>query len=91
MKNAEQNIFERLINGEIIGPNDPYRSKMREATYATMTLMKQMNSSSNPEEIRNILSEITETKIDESTAVFPPFFWIWAVLPLKIMCCWLRV
>ncbi|MBR0570559.1 sugar O-acetyltransferase [Microvirga sp. STS03] len=39
-----------------------------------MQLVQQMNNSSNPEEIRNLLSRITERKIDASTAVFPPLY-----------------
>lgn len=74
MKTSDKDIFERLKNGEIISPNDTQGSKMREASYATMKLNQQLNSSSNPEVIRNILGEITETQIDESTEVFPPFY-----------------
>ncbi|WP_317246735.1 DapH/DapD/GlmU-related protein [Pontibacter sp. E15-1] len=33
-----------------------------------------MNNSSNPEEIRSILGQITESEIDASTAVFPPLY-----------------
>jgi acetyltransferase-like isoleucine patch superfamily enzyme len=32
-----------------------------------------MNNSSNPKEIRDLLSQITDTEIDESTTVFTPF------------------
>lgn len=65
-------IFERLSNGEIILPYDPQAYRMREASFATKKLLFQMNNSSNPDEIRNFLSQITATKIDESVTVFTP-------------------
>jgi acetyltransferase-like isoleucine patch superfamily enzyme len=46
---------------------------MREASFTTKQLLVQMNNASNPAEIRNILSQITETAIDESVTVFTPF------------------
>jgi acetyltransferase-like isoleucine patch superfamily enzyme len=74
MKTDDKDIFERLRQGETISPNDPQGSRLREASYATMQLVQQMNNSSNPEEIQNLLSRITERKIDASTAVFPPLY-----------------
>ncbi|HEU4790826.1 MAG TPA: DapH/DapD/GlmU-related protein [Flavobacterium sp.] len=65
-------IFERLKNGETISPNDPEANKMREASFATKKLLVQMNNTSNPSEIRDLLSQITDTEIDESTTVFTP-------------------
>lgn len=67
-------IFERLRNGETISPNDPQAYKMREASYATKELLLQMNNSSNPTEIRDLLSQITDSAIDESVAVFTPLY-----------------
>jgi acetyltransferase-like isoleucine patch superfamily enzyme len=74
METAGKDIFERLRNGETISPNDPQGSRLREASYATMKLVQQMNNSSIPEEIRSLLSQITGMEIDESTAVFPPLY-----------------
>ena len=65
-------IFERLKNGEIISPTDKDAYKMRETSFATKKLLVQMNNSSNPVEIRNFLSQITDTEIDESVTVFTP-------------------
>ena len=70
----ENDIFNRLRKGEIISPNDPQAFKMREASYATKKLLIQMNNSSEPEEIRDLLSRITGTEIDESVAVFTPLY-----------------
>jgi acetyltransferase-like isoleucine patch superfamily enzyme len=74
MNTADKDIFERLRQGETISPNDSQCSRLREASYATMMLVQRMNNSSNPEEIRIILGQITEREIDASTAVFPPLY-----------------
>ncbi|MFB9211143.1 sugar O-acetyltransferase [Echinicola jeungdonensis] len=65
-------IFQRLLKGEAISPNDPEAYKLREASYSTKNLLLQMNSTSNPSEIRALLSQITASEIDESVAVFTP-------------------
>jgi len=67
-------IFERLRKGETILPNDPEAYKMREASYQTKELLVQMNNTANPKEIRELLSQITATEIDESVAVFTPLY-----------------
>lgn len=67
-----KDIFERLRNGETIPANDKEAYKMREASFATKELLIKMNNSSNPDEIRNLLSQITSTEIDESVTVFTP-------------------
>lgn len=67
-------IFERLRNGETILPNDPQAHKMRDESYATKELLIQMNNFSNPAEIRDLLSQITDSEIDDSVAVFTPLY-----------------
>ena len=67
-------IFERLKNGESILPNNPEAFKMREASYSTKKLLLQMNNATDPEEIRDFLSQITGSEIDESVAVFTPLY-----------------
>lgn len=66
------NIFERLRNGETILANDPEGYKMLEASYRTKKLVVQMNIATEPEEIRSLLSQITETEIHESVNIFTP-------------------
>lgn len=66
------NIFERLRNGEIISPNDPEAYRMREESFVTKKLLVQMNSTPDPDEIRNLLSKITGSEIDQSVVVFTP-------------------
>ncbi|MEO5684508.1 MAG: hypothetical protein ABIQ88_17840 [Chitinophagaceae bacterium] len=65
-------IFKQLQNGETIAANNPEAYKLREAAFATRQLLVQMNNSSDPAEIRDLLCQITGSAIDESVAVFPP-------------------
>jgi acetyltransferase-like isoleucine patch superfamily enzyme len=67
-------IFERVKNGEIISPTDKDAYKMREASFATKKLLVEMNNTSDPAEIKDFLSQITETEIDESVTVFTPLY-----------------
>jgi acetyltransferase-like isoleucine patch superfamily enzyme len=67
-------IFERLRNGETIEPSDPEAYKLIEASFATKNLLIQMNSASDKIEIRNFLSQITESEIDVNTTVFTPIY-----------------
>lgn len=67
-------VFERLRNGEVIHAGDPQGYKMREASYKTKALLVQMNNSADPVEIRDLLSQITDSDIDESVAVFTPLY-----------------
>lgn len=69
-----KDIFERLRNGETIPPNDPEAYKMIEASFATKKLLVQMNSTADPNEVRNLLSQITGSEINESTTVFTPLY-----------------
>lgn len=74
MTKNKQSIFERLRNGETISPNDPEAYQLREASFATKELLVQMNNSSNPDEIRILLSRITGIEIDKSVSVFTPLY-----------------
>jgi len=67
-------IFDRLRSGETITANDPEGYKLREASFATKKLVIQMNNSSDPEEVRNFLSQITGNEIDTSVDVFTPLY-----------------
>jgi acetyltransferase-like isoleucine patch superfamily enzyme len=69
-----KDIFERLRNGEAISYNDPEAFKLREASYATKKLLVQLNNSFDPSEIRDLLSQITGSVIDETIAVFTPLY-----------------
>ena len=69
-----KNIFERLRNGETLLTGDPEAFKLRDASFATKKLLVQLNKADNPAEIRELLSQITGSEIDESVAVFTPLY-----------------
>ena len=69
-----KDIFEHLLNGETIAANNPEAYKLRDASYATKQLLVQMNNSSDPAEIRELLSQITGSAINESVAIFTPLY-----------------
>jgi len=65
-------IFERLRKGTTIPEDDPEAYKIRAACSETKKLLLKMNNTASPEEIRNLLGQITGSEIDESTSLFPP-------------------
>lgn len=67
-------IFEQLRAGETLASDNPEAYKLREASFATKKLLIQLNNSSDPAEIRDILSQITGSAIDASVAVFTPLY-----------------
>lgn len=67
-------IFEQLRKGEAIASNNPEAYKLREAFFATKTLLVRMNNSGDPAEVRDLLSQITGSIIDESVDVFTPLY-----------------
>jgi acetyltransferase-like isoleucine patch superfamily enzyme len=67
-------IFDRLRNGETIAYNDPEAFKLRDASFATKKLLVQLNNAHDPQEIRDLLRQITASEIDDSVAVFTPFY-----------------
>ena len=69
-----KSIFERLRDGETIHANDPEGFKLRDASFETKKLLVQMNNSSSPTEIRNLLSQITGSEIDNTVDVFTPLY-----------------
>ncbi|WP_419870380.1 DapH/DapD/GlmU-related protein [Chryseobacterium sp. CT-SW4] len=68
-----EDIFKRLANGQTVLPDDHQIGRLREESYASMKLLVRMNNSSDPDEIRGILSEIVNKKL-EDVAVFPPLY-----------------
>lgn len=67
-------IFERLKNGESIPPQDPDAHQLLEASYATKALLLKMNNTADPDEVRQLLSQITGVELDASVHVFTPLF-----------------
>jgi acetyltransferase-like isoleucine patch superfamily enzyme len=69
-----KDIFERLLDGETIPANDPEAFQLRQASFATKSLLVLLNNSTNPAEIRDLLNQITGSEIDESVVVFAPLY-----------------
>jgi acetyltransferase-like isoleucine patch superfamily enzyme len=67
-------IFNRLKAGEPIRLDDPDYPKVQEVVNRTIELSAQLNTSTNIDQIRERLGEIIDTKLDESTTVFAPFY-----------------
>jgi acetyltransferase-like isoleucine patch superfamily enzyme len=74
MDAIEKNIFDRLKAGEPIGLNDPEYFKINEVVGHTIELSQKLNTANGIDQIRHYLSEITGTKIDDSTTIFSPFY-----------------
>lgn len=72
--NTTDTIFSELKNGTTVNSQHPQIRELREASYLTIRLVQQLNGSANPKHIRKILSEITDTTIDETVAIFPPIY-----------------
>ena len=69
----QKDIFERLLNGETILPDDSQIGRLREEAFAVKALLNQMNNSSNSEEITQILSRILDKEVQD-VAVFTPLY-----------------
>lgn len=69
----QKDIFERLLAGEAILPNDSQIGRLREEAFAVKTLLTQMNNSSDPEEITELLSRILDKELQD-VAVFTPLY-----------------
>src|SRR5215203_7069687 len=74
LSNQHKDIFERLRSGETISSTDPEAFKLRDASFATKGLLFQLNNSSDPAEMRDLLRQITASEIDASVAVFTPLY-----------------
>ena len=69
----QKDIFERLLIGETILPNDSQIGRLRAEAFAVKALLNQMNNAVNPEEITQILSRILDKELQEVT-VFTPLY-----------------
>lgn len=72
-KLIQKDIFERLLNGETILPDDSQIGRLREEAFTVKVLLNRMNNSSNPEEITELLRQILGKKIQD-VAVFTPIY-----------------
>ena len=66
-------IFERLHSGEAVPFDDPHYGGIFKIASRTMQLSAELNRSADINRIRELLSQITESSIDQSTTVLAPF------------------
>jgi acetyltransferase-like isoleucine patch superfamily enzyme len=67
------NIFERLQSGEAVSPHDPGYVDIYSVVSRTMKLSAELNTATNVDAVRKILSKIIGTQVDQTTTVFIPF------------------
>lgn len=70
----EKDIFDRMRAGEPIRKDDPGYNKFLQAVASTIRLSVALNASTDVDQVRERLSEITGTAIEGSTTIFPPFY-----------------
>ena len=71
--NHKNGIFSRMLAGGIIDKNDPELPQLWEVVTTTIALSSALNAATDISQIREQLSEIIGSKIDDSTTVFVPF------------------
>ena len=69
----QKDIFEKLLAGETIFPNDSQIGRLRAEAFAVKALLNQMINAVNPEEIKQILSKILDKELQDVT-VFTPLY-----------------
>lgn len=74
MSTTDDNIFEALKKGHSIASDHEELHLLRAASYETIALVQQLNHTADPAAIRDLLSKVTGTAVDESVAVFPPIY-----------------
>ena len=67
-------ILERMLAGGIIRHDDPQMPRVWEIVARTIKLSSALNISTDIDQIRKCLSEITRTQINRSTTIFVPFY-----------------
>lgn len=70
---GNRDIFERMKAGEPIRLDDPDYYKVREIVSRTLALSASLNVATTVDQIRQQLSVLIGTDLDESTTVFAPF------------------
>ena len=69
-----QDIFERMKAGAPIRLDDPEYPKVQEIVSRTIRLSAALNAATNTGQVRERLSEVIGSQLDESTIIFPPFY-----------------
>jgi acetyltransferase-like isoleucine patch superfamily enzyme len=66
-------IFQKLLNGKAVPFNDPDYFRISNACNEARKILVQLNATSDPEVIRNLLGKIIGGEVHTTTMVFPPF------------------
>jgi acetyltransferase-like isoleucine patch superfamily enzyme len=74
MRDPQPDLLRELLRRQSAPRRIEDSHKLREASFATKELLVQLNNSSNPAEIRNLLSQITASEIDKTVDVFTPLY-----------------
>src|SRR4051812_45812404 len=69
-----KDIFERLKAGELVQLDDPEFYRVNEVVNRTIALSPALNAATSVDDIRAKLSEIIGTELDQTTAIFAPFY-----------------
>jgi len=69
-----QDIFARMKAGAPIRLHDPEYPKVQEIVSRTIRLSAALNAATDTGQIRERLSEIIGSQLDETTIIFPPFY-----------------
>jgi len=74
LNQTDKSIFERMQAGELICLDDPEYPKIQEIVSRTIQRSAALNTSTDVNQIRERLSQIIGTELDESTTIFAPFY-----------------
>ncbi len=74
MNQANQDIFDRMRAGELLRLDDPQYPKVLEIVSRTIRLSAELNAATDVDQVRERLSDIIGTQLDQSTTVFLPFY-----------------
>jgi len=69
-----QDILERMKAGAPIRLDDPEYPKVQEIVSRTIRLSAALNAATDTGQVRERLSEVIGSQLDESTIIFPPFY-----------------
>lgn len=73
-KTDKIDILKRLLAGESVSMSDPEYGEIHKTVQRSIPLSQKLNNSNSVEEARELLSEIINKPIDDSTTIFTPFY-----------------
>ena len=67
------NIFERILSGEVVPFSDPEYYKLPEQSERAIAILADLNTSKTIVEIRQHLGKLIQNEVDSSTTIYTPF------------------